>query len=139
MEMTTRFRGLPLTVRSYTDRIEAIIVSSETYLSLEVIRAVPRLSTVKMKSMRVTAYAYAAWCVFWLVAAAMAGGEIQKGAHPLLAMTGMPMALVSLYMQHGSLAASSVAAVLGLVQWVVVAAWIGGDPPVRLSTPGDEE
>ena len=99
----------------------------------------PRLSTAKLKSMRVTAYAYGAWCVFWLLVAAIAGGEIQKGAHPLLAMTGMPMALVSLYMQHGSFAASSVAAMLGLVQWVVVAAWIGGNPPVHLSTPGDKE
>jgi len=98
---------------------------------------VPWLIGPKKKNMRIAAYFFGAWCLFWILAATTNVGEAREGSHLVLALTGAPSALASLYLQHASMVGIVVAAALGLVQWVLVTGWISGDPPVVLSTGGD--
>ena len=79
--------------------------------------------------MRSAALFYGAWCIFWILAAAANVGETRIGAHLVLALTGVPSSLVSLYLPHASTLGIVVAAALGLAQWVMVAGWVSGDRP----------
>lgn len=88
--------------------------------------------------MRVAAFFYGAWCIFWIVTAAFGIGEAREGAHLALAITGIPIALASLYLPHASMLGILVAAAAGLIQWVLFTGWISGEPPVKLSTDQDE-
>jgi hypothetical protein len=48
-------------------------------------------------------------------------GEIALSAHLWLVITGLPSALLSLHLQNGSTLAVGAAALLGLVQWLLLA------------------
>jgi hypothetical protein len=87
--------------------------------------------------MRIAAFFYGAWCIFWTATALTNIGEAREGAHLVLALTGAPAALASLYLQHASMLGTIAAGLLGLVQWVLVTGWISGEPPVVLSTSKD--
>ena len=93
----------------------------------------PRISAPKRRSMRIAAFFYGAWCIVWLLAAVTNVGEARIGAHLVLSLTGLPSALASLYLPHASMLGTVVAAALGWAQWVIVAGWVSGDPPVKLS------
>jgi hypothetical protein len=99
---------------------------------------VPWLIGSKKRNMRVAAFFYGAWCIFWIVTAAFGIGEAREGAHLALAITGIPIALASLYLPHASMLGILVAAAAGLIQWVLFTGWISGEPPVKLSTDQDE-
>ena len=88
------------------------------------------VSSVK-KNARAVAYVYGAWCLLWVVLALFDVAESRISGHIALAITGMPMALASLYLPNGSLQAIVVAALLGLGQWVGLVAWWSTDYPER--------
>ena len=80
------------------------------------------------KNARTVAYVYGAWCLLNFVLAIFGMGE---DAHLALAFTGIPLALLSLYLPNASFLAIVVAAVLGFVQWTALVAWWSTDEPVR--------
>lgn len=98
----------------------------------------PWLIGSKRRNMCVAAIFYGAWCIYWIVITAFDIGDAGVAAHLALALTGIPTALVSLYLPNGSMLAVLVAATLGLIQWVLFTGWISGEPPVKLSTDQDE-
>jgi hypothetical protein len=106
-----------------------VIVPGRSTGSLEVIEKVPSLAAVIKRSTRAVAYVYGGWCALWLIAAFLNVAEARIGAHLVLAATGMPSSLVSLYLPHASMQGIVAAAVLGLTQWVALVAWWSTDEP----------
>ncbi len=74
------------------------------------------------RRIKVALAVYGIWVVGWLCAAGIFGSEFRIATHLLLALTGMPSSLLSLYLPHSSLLAIAVAGSLGLLQWVALAA-----------------
>jgi len=87
------------------------------------------LSRPVKRNTAVFATVYGMWCLLWVVPAVLNIGEMRIGAHLVLAFTGMPLALSTLYMQNASVLAIITAAVLGLAQWSALVAWWSTDEP----------
>ena len=87
------------------------------------------LSHPVKRNTRIFAISYGIWCLVWVVPAVLNIGESRIGAHLVLAITGMPLALSTLYMQNASVLAIITAAVLGLAQWSALVAWWSSDEP----------
>jgi hypothetical protein len=87
------------------------------------------LSRPVKRNTTVFAIVYGTWCLLWVVPAVLNSGELRIGAHLVLAITGMPLALSTLYMQNASVLAIITAAVLGLAQWSALVAWWSTDEP----------
>lgn len=56
-----------------------------------------------------------------LIGLALRGGEYAIGAHLWLSVTGLPSALLSLWLPSASIPGIVGAAMLGLLQWVAIA------------------
>ena len=78
------------------------------------------------RATKIAAGIYGAWCAA-AVGLALRGGEYAISAHLWLMLTGLPSALVSLWLPNASLAGVAGAAFLGFLQWVVliqiIASW----------------
>ena len=88
------------------------------------------VSSVK-KNARAVACVYGAWCLLWIILAMSNVADSRISGHLVLAITGMPLSLASLYLPNGSIHATVVAALLGLGQWVGLVAWWSTDYPER--------
>jgi hypothetical protein len=86
-------------------------------------RSVRNLDAIAKRNARITVYVYGAWSLLWIGVALSTVADARVGAHLWLLFTGTPLALLSLYLPHGSLQAIVAAGLLGLIQWVPVIAW----------------
>ena len=73
------------------------------------------------RNARLTFIVFGKWSLLLCGVAFLNPGERAFGAHLWLVFTGLPSALLSLHLQPGSLQGVSTAAMLGLVQWVLLA------------------
>ena len=89
----------------------------------------PRVISTVKKNARTTAYGYGAWCVLWIMLAVFDVAEARISAHLVLAITGVPLSLISLYLPNASMQGIIAAALLGLVQWTALVAWWSTDYP----------
>ena len=72
------------------------------------------------KMTKLVAIIYGIWCIAWLVLALVGSGESSISAHLWLALSGMPLAILSFKLQSASFTGILCAAILGWTQWVVV-------------------
>jgi hypothetical protein len=88
---------------------------------------VPSIPGAVRRNVRGVAIVYGVWCLFWIVPALFNIGESTITGHLALAITGMPLALASLYLPNGTVQGLLMAAVLGLGQWTALVAWWSTD------------
>lgn len=77
------------------------------------------------KGFRLFLLGYGAWIALNIFITVFKIGDAGANAHLALMFTGLPISLLTLYLQAGSLVAVLVAGLLGMIQWALVIKLLG--------------